>query len=57
MRDYAIGDAKVHPKHGWRHKFNRDAREVRMDPEVRDAIAGHAPRTEGEKYGGDVPWE
>ena len=28
-----------------------------MDPEVRDAIQGHAPRTDGEKYGGDVPIE
>ena len=28
---------------------------VRMDPEVRDAIEGHTPRTEGEQYGGDVP--
>ena len=26
-----------------------------MDPEVRDAIKGHRPRTEGEAYGGNVP--
>jgi integrase len=55
VRDYAIGDADVAPNHGWRHKFNVDARSVRMDPEVRDAIKGHAPRTEGERYGGNVP--
>jgi integrase len=55
VRDYAIGNANVQPNHGWRHKFNQDARDVRMDPEVRDAITGHAPRTEGEKYGGNVP--
>ena len=55
MRDYAIGDADVAPNHGWRHKFNADARDERMDPEVRDAIKGHAPRTEGERYGGHVP--
>ena len=51
VRDYAIDDADVAPNHGWRHKFNDDAREVRMDPEIRDAIKGHAPRTEGERYG------
>jgi hypothetical protein len=55
VRDYAIGDAGVAPNHGWRHKFNVDARDVRMDPEVRDSIKGHAPRTEGERYGGNVP--
>ncbi len=55
MRDYAIGDANVAPNHGWRHKFIDDARDVRMDPEIRDAIKGHAPRTEGERYGGHVP--
>jgi integrase len=55
VRDYAIGDADVAPNHGWRHKFNVDARDVRMDPDVRDAIKGHASRTEGERYGGHAP--
>ena len=35
--------------------MNQEAREVRMDPEVRDGITGHAPATEGQKYGGNVP--
>lgn len=36
---------------GWRHRFKTVAKSVRMDPEVRDAIQGHAPKTEGEAYG------
>jgi hypothetical protein len=34
-----------------RHRFKTVARKVRMDAEVRDAIQGHATRTEGEDYG------
>ena len=45
------------PNHGWRHRFNNVARRAGMDPEVRDGIKGHAPRTEGEKYGGVIPIE
>ena len=41
------------PNHGWRHV--QAVAPERMDPEIRDAIKGHAPRTEGEHYGGDVP--
>jgi site-specific recombinase XerC len=55
VRDIGVTDETVQPNHGWRHTFNRLARTFRMDPEVRDAIEGHAPRTEGEQYGGDVP--
>jgi integrase len=39
------------PNHGWRHRFKTLARKVGMDPEARDAIQGHAPRTEGQAYG------
>ncbi len=31
------------------------ARRMRMDPMVRVAVQGHKPRTEGERYGGNVP--
>ncbi|MCJ2183925.1 type I restriction-modification system subunit M N-terminal domain-containing protein [Novosphingobium sp. 1949] len=41
----------VWPNHGRRHRFKAAARMVRMDPEVRDYIQGHRPRTEGEAYG------
>jgi integrase len=57
VREIGVADGNVKPNHGWRHRFNREARKVRMDPEVRDAIKGHKPRTEGELYGDDVPIE
>jgi hypothetical protein len=33
------------------------ARRKRLIPEIRDAINGHEPRTEGEEYGGDIDWD
>lgn len=39
------------PNHGWRHRFKTVARSVGMDPEARDALQGHAPKTEGQAYG------
>jgi len=39
------------PNHGWRHRFKTLARRVGMDPEARDAIQGHVPKTEGQAYG------
>ena len=47
----SLGITGVQPNHGWRHRFKTVARSVRMDPEARDAIQGHAPKTEGEAYG------
>jgi integrase len=49
-----IKDELVAPNHGWRHRFKTVARRVGMNIEARDAIQGHATRTEGEKYG-EVP--
>ncbi len=57
VRDWVIGDDEVQPNHAWRHRFNAVANRVGMVPEFRDAIMGHAPRTEGEIYGGNVPIE
>jgi integrase len=56
VRGLGIKDPRAAPNHGWRHRFKTEARKVRMDAEVRDAIQGHAPRTEGEDYG-EVPVE
>lgn len=41
----------VAPNHGWRHRFKTTARDVGIDPGVRDAIQGHASRTVAEDYG------
>lgn len=57
VREIGVDDENVAPNHGWRHRFNRVARIARMDPEVRDAIKGHKPRTEGEAYGDEMPIE
>lgn len=46
-----ITDPKVAPNHGWRHRFKDIGLEADMKERVLDAIQGHAPRTEGEKYG------
>ena len=47
----------VAPNHGWRHRFNYVCRKNKLNPEIRDAIKGHVPRTEGEEYGGDITWD
>lgn len=47
VRDIGVTDPEVQPNHGWRHRFKTVSRRVGMDPEVRDRIQGHAPRTEG----------
>lgn len=46
-----VTDPNVQPNHGWRHRFKTIAMEVDMMPRVMDVIQGHAPRTEGERYG------
>ena len=51
VRDLGVTDEAVAPNHGWRHRFNTVARRCRIIPEIRDAIVGHAMRTEGEDYG------
>jgi integrase len=55
VRKIGVSDADVQPNHGWRHRFKTIGRDVRMDPEIRDRIQGHAPRTEGEAYGNVSP--
>lgn len=54
VRELGITDKEVAPNHGWRHRFKTVARRAKIDPETRDAIQGHKPRTEGEEYG-DTP--
>lgn len=51
VRGIGVSDRQVQPNHGWRHRFNSVCRDVRIDPDVRDLITGHVPRTVGEGYG------
>jgi integrase len=55
VRTLGVDDDRVQPNHGWRHRFKSQARLVRMDPEIRDLIQGHVPRTESEDYGDTFP--
>lgn len=57
VRKNCNGDKRISPNHAWRHRFNQVARSVEMIPEIRDAVLGHKPRTEGEKYGGYIDWK
>lgn len=41
----------IQPSHGWRHRFTTVAREAAVADRIIDAIAGHAGRTAGERYG------
>ncbi|MBX7482331.1 DUF6538 domain-containing protein [Qipengyuania qiaonensis] len=40
------------PNHGWRHRFKTQARIAEIPEYLADKIQGHAPATEGRKYGG-----
>ena len=55
VRKLGVDRETVWPNHGWRHRFKTQARLVGMDRETRDAIQGHAPRSEGEGYGAVPP--
>lgn len=47
-----ITDKKISPSHSWRHWWIDRARIARMDPEVRNAITGHADDgNESHRYG------
>jgi integrase len=46
-----VSDPNVAPNHAWRHTFKTICREVGIEADIRDAIQGHKPRTEGEGYG------
>ncbi|MCY1644764.1 site-specific integrase [Methylorubrum sp. SL192] len=52
VRKLGITDVGVDPNHGWRHSFKTRGRRGGMRDSVLDAIQGHAPDTEGRKYGG-----
>lgn len=41
--------------HSWRHTFKRKLRRGQKSDLVLDMLTGHAPRTEGDKYGGVEP--
>lgn len=50
VRDLGVRDVPQ-PNHGWRHRFKTTARLSGLDRAAADMMQGHAPRTEGDKYG------
>jgi integrase len=50
VRSLGITDPNIQPNHAWRHTFLTLAAQMGIEQRMRDAIAGHAPRTEADKY-------
>jgi integrase len=50
VRSLGITD-KVSPNHAWRHTFKQIADRAGIPEKIHDAITGHAPASEGRKYG------
>jgi len=51
VRKLGVTDPELSPNHAWRHTFKRIAEASGITEKVHDAITGHAPATEGRKYG------
>ncbi|MGL3211128.1 tyrosine-type recombinase/integrase [Bradyrhizobium sp. BR 1433] len=51
VRDQGVRDPELSPTHAWRHTFKQIAERVEITEKVHDAITGHAPASEGRKYG------
>jgi site-specific recombinase XerC len=53
-----VDETRYAPNHSWRHRFKSEARRVRMEEEVHDALTGHregkVSRDYGEYYVNDV---
>jgi len=51
VREVGVTDKEVSPTHAWRHTFKQIAERVGITEKLHDAITGHAPASEGRKYG------
>ncbi len=52
VRDIGVTDPELSPNHAWRHSFKAIGFRCGMSEKVLDVIVGHAPASEGRKYGG-----
>ncbi len=50
VRKLGITDPEIQPNHAWRYTFKQRAARARIEKVMRDAICGHAAKTEGDKY-------
>ena len=51
VREQGVTDPELSPTHAWRHTFKQIADRVGIPEKIHDAITGHAPASEGRKYG------
>jgi integrase len=51
VRSIGVTDTELSPNHAWRHTFKQIAERVGISEKIHDAITGHAPASEGRKYG------
>lgn len=51
VRKIGVNDPAIQPNHAWRHTFKSLDRRYGLHPDAADAITGHAPSTEGRRYG------
>jgi integrase len=51
VRQQGVTDPELSPTHAWRHTFKQIADRVGITEKIHDAITGHAPASEGRKYG------
>jgi integrase len=49
-KDCGVTDPEVSPNHSWRHTFKRRAARAGIEPRIRDAMCGHAPKVVGDEY-------
>jgi integrase len=49
-KDCRVTDPEVSPNHSWRHTFKRRAARAGIEPRIRDAMCGHAPKVVGDEY-------
>jgi integrase len=50
VRKLGITDKEIQPNHAWRHTFKQRAARAKIEKVMRDAMCGHAAKTEGDKY-------
>ena len=51
VRKLGVDDPELSPTHAWRHTFKARAERAGISERLSDYITGHAPATEGRKYG------
>jgi integrase len=51
VRRLGIDDPELSPTHAWRHTFKASAERADISERLSDYITGHAPATEGRRYG------